>query len=414
VSSGDITLLNRSFSMQIAILDPAAGISGDMLLGALVDVGPDSQWLLSLPRRLGIAGVEVEIRSTQRCGVRATKVDFRLQPGEAQAIGGHGAHVGELIELIGRAPISAWVKERAVRAFRLIGEAEGRVHGMPAEKVHLHEVGAVDAVLDVVGSLEGFERLGVAAVYSLPVALGTGWVEASHGRLPVPAPATAILLEGWEVSSGSPVEGEATTPTGAALLRVLSRGAPPSRWRIVRSGWGAGSRDPKNYPNALRLILAEAAGEAAEVETIVTDIDDLPPEYVEPLREALLAAGALDCTVWAAQGKKGRVSLRMEVLAPVEAAERVVEVLFDNSTTAGVRRWRSLRNTLARREVTVDVAPEVSVRLKVTEGPSGPRLKAEYQDVIRAADRLKRPALDIAREAERRAYAALGDGAGKP
>lgn len=399
--------------MQIAILDPAAGISGDMLLGALVDLGADSDWLRSLPGRLGFGGVEVEVRSTERCGVRATKVDFRLEQSRNYGIGGHGAHVRELIELVSRAPVSAWVREKAALAFRLIGEAEGRVHGVPAEKVHLHEVGAVDAVLDLVGCLEGFERLQVDAVYNLPVAVGSGWVEASHGKLPVPAPATAILLEGWEVRSGSPVEGEATTPTGAALLRVLSRGAPPSRWRMLRSGWGAGSRDPKGYPNALRLILAELAAEAGEVETIVTDIDDLPPEYVEPLREALFAAGALDCAVWAAQGKKGRVSFRVEVLAPPEAAEGVVEALFANSTTAGVRRWRSIRNTLARREIAVDVAPEVSVRLKVTEGPGGPRMKAEYQDVIRAADRLKRPPLDIAREAERRGYAALGDGIGR-
>jgi uncharacterized protein (TIGR00299 family) protein len=399
--------------MQIAILDPAAGISGDMLLGALVDLGLDAGWLVSLPGRLGFGAVEVDIRSTQRCGVRATKVDFRVPQGDGHGIGSHGVHVGELIELVNRAPLSAWVRKRAVRAFRLLGEAEGRVHGMPAEKVHLHEVGAVDALLDIVGCLEGFEELKVAAVYNLPVAAGSGWVEASHGKLPVPAPATAILLEGWEVISGPPVEGEATTPTGAALLRVLSRGAPPARWRIVRSGWGAGSRDPRGYPNALRLILAVSAAEAAEVETIVTDIDDLPPEYVEPLREALLAAGALDCTVWAVQGKKGRVSLRVEVLAPLDVAEEVVEVLFQNSTTAGVRRWRSIRNTLARRELRVDLAPEVAVRLKVTEGPSGPRVKAEYQDVIRAAERLKRPALDIAREAERRAWTALGDGAGK-
>ncbi len=399
--------------MQIAILDPAAGISGDMILGALVDLAPDSDWLLSLPERLGLGGVEVDIRSAERCGVRATKVDFRVQQRDGDGIGAHGAHVAQLIDLVRSAPVSSWVREKAVRAFTLIGEAEGRVHGKPIEKVHLHEVGAVDAVLDIVGCLEGFERLEVDAVYNLPVALGTGWVEASHGKLPVPAPATAILLEGCEVSTGSPVEGEATTPTGAALLRVLSRGAPPARWRIVRSGWGAGNRDPEGYPNALRLILAESAAEAAEVETIVTDIDDLPPEYVEPLREALLAAGALECTVWATQGKKGRVSLRIEVLAPLEAAERVVDALFANSSTAGVRRWRSVRRTVARREVAVEITPEVSVRLKLTEGPSGPRLKAEYEDVIRAADRLKRPPLDIAREAERRAYAALGDGAGE-
>lgn len=397
--------------MRIAILDPAAGISGDMILGALLDVGLEAAWLASLPERLGFRNVAVEILSTRRCGVRATKVDFRIPEG-GSGLSRHGAHLGELIEIINRAPISAEVRQRAARTFRLIGEAEARVHGVSLEKVHLHEVGAADAVLDVVGVLEGFERLGADQVYNFPVALGSGWIEAEHGKLPVPAPATAILLEGCEVLSGSPVEGEAATPTGAALLRVLSSGPPPVRWRVVRSGWGAGSRDPGNYPNALRLILAEAAREAGEVEIIATDIDDLSPEYVEPLREALLAAGALDCTVWAAQGKKGRVSLRVEVLAPPDAADGVVEELFSNSTTAGVRRWRGVRNTLSRREVTVELAPEVSVRLKVLEGPKGPRLKAEYQDVIRAADRLRRPALEIAREAERLGYAGLGDGAG--
>src|SRR5438067_1670901 len=145
----------------------------------------------------------------------------------------HGRHVGELVRLVEQAPVSQWVRERAVRAFRLIGEAEGRVHSLPPEDVHLHEVGAVDAVLDIVGAIEGFERLGVEAVYNLPVAVGTGWVEAAHGTLPVPAPATAILLEGLELASGGPVEGEATTPTGAALLRVLSLGAGPQRCSVT-------------------------------------------------------------------------------------------------------------------------------------------------------------------------------------
>src|SRR5207302_6752205 len=209
--------------MRIAILDPAAGISGDMTLGALLSLGVPSAWLEGLPNRLGLAGVGVAVRDVVRCGVGCKQVEFMIpeQP--------HGRHLGELLRLVERAPVSEWVRERAVRAFRLLGEAEGRVHGVAPESVHLHEVGAVDAVLDIVGSIEGFERLGVDAVYSWPPALGSGWVEAAHGRLPVPAPATALLLEGWEVASGGPVEGECTTPTGAALLRVLSAGAPPAR-----------------------------------------------------------------------------------------------------------------------------------------------------------------------------------------
>src|SRR6266513_3714201 len=173
--------------------------------------------------------VRVTVREVKRSGVACMQVEFAIpeQP--------HGRTVGELVRLVERAPLSDWVKERAARAFRLIGEAEGRVHGVAPDKVHLHEVGAVDAVLDIVGGIEGFAQLGVEAVYNFPVAVGSGWVKAAHGRLPVPAPATAILLEGVELAGDpGPVEGEATTPTGAALVRVLSSGAPPARWRMVR------------------------------------------------------------------------------------------------------------------------------------------------------------------------------------
>src|SRR5881296_4194363 len=295
--------------MRIAILDPAAGISGDMTLGALLALGVPQVWLEGLPGRLGLAGVGVTVRNAVRGGVACKQVEFGIpeQP--------HGRHVGELVRLVERAPVSDWVKERAVRAFRLVGEAEGRVHGVAPDKVHLHEVGAVDAVLDIVGAIEGFERLGIEAVHNFPVAVGQGWVEAAHGRLPVPAPATAILLEGLEIASAGPVEGEATTPTGAALLRVLSAGAPPDRWRMVGSGWGAGQRDPKHYPNALRILLAEVASEAGRVVLLATDVDDMSPEYVEPLRQAVVNAGALDVQTWPVQMKKGRSGFRVEVMA---------------------------------------------------------------------------------------------------
>src|SRR3989454_1699772 len=199
--------------MRIAILDPAAGISGDMTLGALLSLGVPVSWLKELPARLGVGDVGVTVRDVRRAGITCRQVEFDIprQP--------HGRHVGELVRLVERAPISDWVKERAVRAFRLVGEAEGRVHNVAPEKVHLHEVGAVDAVLDIVGAIEGFERLGVDAVYHFPVAVGQGWVEAAHGRLPVPAPATAILPEGLELTSGGggggPAAGEPRTPRGA-------------------------------------------------------------------------------------------------------------------------------------------------------------------------------------------------------
>ncbi len=393
--------------MRIAILDPAAGIAGDMTLGALLSLGLPSAWLEELPARLGLEGVTVAVRPATRSGVACTQVEFTIpeQP--------HGRHVGELIRLVERAPLAERVKERAVRAFRLIGEAEGRVHGVAPERVHLHEVGAVDAVLDIVGAIEGFERLGVAAVYNWPVAVGRGWVETAHGRLPVPAPATAILLEGVEIAAAGPVEGEATTPTGAALLRVLSAGAPPARWRLTRTGWGAGQRNPAGYPNALRILLADAAGAAEHgaVAVLACDLDDLSPEYVEPLRQALAEAGALDVQTWPVQMKKGRPGFRVEAIVPEGAVAAATAAFFHHSTTAGVRLWRAERATLARREITVQLAPGVAVRVKVLEpaAPDGTRVKPEYDDVIAAARALGKPPLDVARVAQRDAEALIAN-----
>jgi len=387
--------------MRIAILDPAAGISGDMTLAALLSLGLPVEWLEELPGRLGVGDVRVTVRDVRRAGIICKQVEFAIpaQP--------HGRHVGELLRLVEKAPTSDWVKERAMRAFRLLGEAEGRVHGVAAEKVHLHEVGAVDAVLDIVGAIEGFERLGVEAVHHLPVAVGRGWVEAAHGRLPVPAPATAILLEGFEIvgAGDGPVDGEATTPTGATLLRVLSAGAPPERWRMVGSGWGAGQRDPKDYPNALRIMVAEAAAEAGRVVLLATDVDDMSPEYVEPLRQALVAAGALDVQTWPVQMKKGRQGFRVEVMAPEALAEAVTAELFRHSTTAGVRRWLAERATLPRHQLTVRL-DGVAVRVKVLDGGSK-RVKPEYDDVLAAAKALGRPPIDVARAVERDAEALI-------
>ena len=386
--------------MRIAILDPAAGISGDMTLGALLSLGLPVSWLEELSKRLGLGDVTVTVRDVRRSGITCKQVEFEIpeQP--------HGRHVGELVRLVERAPVSDWVKERAVRAFRLVGEAEGRVHGVAPEKVHLHEVGAVDAVLDIVGGIEGFERLGAQAIYHFPVAVGQGWVEAAHGRLPVPAPATAILLEGLEIAGGAgPVEGEATTPTGAALVRVLSAGAPPDRWRMVGSGWGAGRRDPKHYPNALRILIAEVATEAGRVVVLATDVDDMSPEYVEPLRQALVQAGALDVQTWPVQMKKGRQGFRVEVMAPEALAEAVTAELFRHSTTAGVRRWVAERATLPRHQLTVRL-DGVAVRVKVLDGGQ-PRVKPEYDDVLAAAQALGRPPLEVARAVERDAEALI-------
>jgi pyridinium-3,5-bisthiocarboxylic acid mononucleotide nickel chelatase len=408
---------------RFAILDPAAGMSGDMLLGALLAAGAPAEWLRGLPARLGAPEVSIETGAVDRCGVRATKVDVVLPGGvreppaepihhhshdhhghDEQHHGSH-RHIGDLIAAVEHAPLSAWVRERAVRAFRLLGEAEGRVHGVPAEQVALHEVGALDALIDIVGGIEGFERLGITRIYNRPVGVGDGWVRAAHGVIPVPAPATAILLEGIEVGPNGPVTGEAVTPTGAVLLRVLSEGPPPARWRPVLAGaWGAGGRNPASYPNALRLILAEPAAEATDVVLLSTDLDDLSPEYLDPLREGLVAAGALDVQVWSTQMKKGRTGFRVEAVVAAADADRVSEAFFRNSTTAGVRRQPAVRVTLARREVQVEAADGTQVRVKVLDAPDGPRMKPEYDDVAAVARRTGRPAHEVARDLRDRAF----------
>jgi len=394
---------------KFAILDPAAGISGDMLLAALIDAGAPCDWLVGLPARIGLPDVSVTIEPTVRCGIRALSVKVHAADGSVEGPGephvhdatsqqGPHRHVASLVAQIERAQLSDRTRELAVRALRLLAEAEGRVHGVPPERVALHEVGASDALVDIVGGIEGFERLGIEEVYVLPVALGSGWVTAAHGQLPVPAPATAILLEGLEVVSGGPVTGEATTPTGAALLRVLSRGAPPARWRPLQSAWGAGTRNPPEYPNALRLVVAETVPEAGSVVLLATDVDDLSPEYLEPLREALSAAGALDVQIWSTQMKKGRIGFRIEAVAPVDRTDAVSEAFCRHSTTTGLRRMTAERVTLPRREWTLATAGGASVRVKTVETPDGRRAKAEYDDVIAEARRTGRPAHDLARE----------------
>lgn len=418
---------------KFAIIDPAAGISGDMLLGALVDAGAGEAWITGLPARLGLPDVTVEVSRADRSGILATKVTIRSPDGSVEEPADvhlepnphvhshvhphhHGPHrhIAELIGAVERANISDRTRTLAISAFQLLAEAEGRIHGQAPDEVALHEVGAHDALVDIVGGIEGFERLGIDEIYSRPVALGSGWVRAAHGILPVPAPATGLLVEGLEISSGGPVVGEATTPTGAVLLRVLSRGAPPLRWRADTSGWGAGSRNPPTYPNALRLILASGAVEAATVVVLATDLDDLSPEYLEPLREALTTAGALDVQMWTTHMKKGRIGFRMEVVAPPEHADRVAETIFRHSTTAGLRRITAERVTLPRREWSIETAAGNTVRIKTVDAPGGRRDKPEYDDVVAEARRTGRPAHTIARELHEQAGRQARASAGGP
>ncbi|HEY5545821.1 MAG TPA: nickel pincer cofactor biosynthesis protein LarC [Gemmatimonadaceae bacterium] len=363
--------------MTIAILDPFSGISGDMTLGALVGVGLEPGWLRALPTRLGLEGIGVRVDSAMRGGVACTKVDFDIPPQP------HGRHLKQIRELVNRAEAPASVREKADLAFTAIAEVEAEVHGTTIDRVHLHEVGAVDAILDVMGSIWGLSELGVSRVYCGVITMGDGSVNTEHGVLPVPAPATLRLLEGQAVRPGPEGSGELVTPTGAALVRVLSEGPPPAHVP-VRSGYGAGTKDFSNRPNALRIVLADAMESTIDAETLVwlaTDLDDMSAEHVANASERLRELGALDVTATAVQMKKGRMGVRLEVLARPALARRLEDELFATTTTLGVRRTSVERRALRREQRTVEVLGH-AVRVKVATLPGGgQRGKPEYEDV---------------------------------
>ena len=387
--------------MRAAILDPFSGIAGDMTLGALVHVGLDPDWLRALPATLGLADVRVDIREVIRGEIVCQKVDFEIPPQP------HGRHISEIRELVNRSGAPALVRERADATFTAIATAEGEIHGMPPEDVHLHEVGAVDAILDVVGVIWGLDQIGVEQVYCGPIALGDGTVKAAHGLLPVPAPATLKLLEGHPVRPGPEGSGELVTPTGAALVRTLSSGPPPLEYVPVRSGFGAGTKDFRGRANALRIILADVGDRSTRESLVelVCDIDDMSAEYLAAAMERVRDAGALDVSVFAATMKHGRQGVRVEVLCRQPDVQRLEDLLLVETMTIGVRRRAVERRALDRGVMQITVLGHV-IRAKVVTLPNGSRrAKPEFADVERVALATKRPLQDISRlataEAER-------------
>jgi uncharacterized protein (TIGR00299 family) protein len=305
--------------------------------------------------------------------------------------------------MVAAAGVPDAVRERADAAFTSIAEAEGEIHGVGPEKVHLHEVGAVDAILDVVGSVWGLTLLGVDRVYCGPIVVGDGTVKAAHGILPVPAPATLKLLEGHVIRPGPDGAGELVTPTGAALVRALSSGPAPASYTPLRSGYGAGTKEFANRANALRITLAEPALlDGVVVETLVqlaTDVDDMDGEAVSALSDVLRDEGALDVVLLSTLMKKGRPGTRIEVLCEQSSADRLERALFLHSSSIGIRRSTIERHALPREEWTVLVQGEAVRMKRVTLPSGGTRVKPEFDDVRRLATRLGRSLRDVSAEA---------------
>lgn len=369
--------------MTICYLDAFSGISGDMTVGALLDAGASSEALFDALRSLH-TGARFEVEKTSRQGVTASK--FRVIATGATGVHRHLSHI---LDLIGRASIPHRARQNASAVFRRLGEAEAQVHGVPIEKVHFHEVGAVDSIADIVGACVGLELLGVDQVYASAINVGSGTVKTEHGILPVPAPATAALLLGKPVYARGPAV-ELATPTGAALCATLAAGfGPLPSMRISSIGYGAGDLDFKEQANVLRVIVGERAGapEATLVSVIEANIDDSSPQVLGYALERLIDAGALDASLSPLQMKKNRPGSLLRVIARPEDQERLAQIIFAETSTLGVRIHPAERRVEERRVVEVET-PFGKVRIKVSgHGAFAP----EYEDCRAIAARTGTP-----------------------
>jgi pyridinium-3,5-bisthiocarboxylic acid mononucleotide nickel chelatase len=365
---------------MIAYLDLPAGLSGDMFLGCLVDAG----WPVDALREtldalaLPVGAWDVRAEDVRRGPLRATLVQVEV------AETAQHRHLSDIRELIERAALPPSVQAHAIDTFTRLAEAEAKVHGEPVEHVHFHEVGALDAIIDIVGAAAGLHSLGIEQLYASGAPLGSGWVESAHGRIPVPAPATLELLAAAKAPTRpSPGPGELLTPTGAALLVQYARFEQPEM-RLLRIGVGAGQRDPA-WPNVARLLLGEplAAGPMVEIST---NIDDMNPELYGAVTQRLFAAGARDVWLTPVQMKKGRPGVVLSVIAPASLEATLADLLLRETTTLGVRVHAVRRHEASREQRTVDTTyGPVQVKLKRIDGAIWGAM-AEYDDCLRVAE----------------------------
>ncbi|HEV2860122.1 MAG TPA: nickel pincer cofactor biosynthesis protein LarC [Pyrinomonadaceae bacterium] len=391
--------------MRTLYFDCFAGISGDMTLGALVAAGADPRELNERLKGLGVEGWELTFEKVDRSGIGATRAVVRTEEQH------HHRHLADIERIIDNSRLADGVKERARKIFARLAEAEARVHDVPVERIHFHEVGALDAIVDVVGACVCFELLGVERFLCSPLHVGSGTVEMAHGRFPVPPPAVAELLKDAPVYS-TDITGELVTPTGAAIVSTVCEGfGPLPAMRLESTGYGAGGRDYKNFPNVLRVLVGRTEGAARDEKLLIveTNVDDATPQALGHLMEKALAAGALDCYFTPVQMKKNRPGVLVSILCRPAQREGVLELLFTETTTIGARSYEVERRALERESVEVETEyGAISVKVSRLRG-GVTTCTPEYEECREAAARAG-VALRAVEEAARAAFRQQGGG----
>src|SRR3989442_84159 len=380
--------------MRIAYFDCPGGAAGDMIMASLVDAGVELAALRAELGKLPLEGWALTAREVRKGAFRATKVDVEVDR-EAHR---HHRSLRDILEILERSPLGASVKERASRIFTGLADAEARVHGMERETVRFHDVGAVDAIIDVTGGVIALDLARVEAVHVSALPIGGGLIDGPHGRIPIPGPGTAELLRGFPVVDTG-VRAELVTPTGAAILTTLaaSAGRMPSL-TVDAVGYGAGTVDLPDTPNVLRCFLGETTASAAGDETVLeveTTIDDMSPQLYEPLIERLFEAGALDVYLQPVIMKRGRPGIVVTVLCAPERAGDLSRALFEESTTIGVR-WSERRRARLQREMIVLTTAYGAIPFKVSRlhGPIV-TVTPEFADVARIAREKSLPVREV-------------------
>ena len=365
--------------MKIAYFDAFSGISGDMVIGALLDLGVSLDLLKAAFAKLPLDGYTLHQSERVQSGIRAVKFDVEVTTKQ------HERSFHSIAEMLNASTLSMVVKTTTLKIFTRLAEAEAHVHNTAVEDVHFHEVGAVDSILDIVGAAVGFEALGIQAQYTSPLPMGSGFVSSRHGTLPVPGPATAELVKGLSVRFEDG-QSELVTPTGAAILAALAQPQPPA-FSITQVGYGAGERTLPDRPNVLRVCLGHPIPEVQHEQLLVleTNIDDLNPEWYEHVMEQLFAAGARDVFLSPIQMKKNRPGIFLWVLCAPKDQGQLSDIIFNETSTLGVRVYPVDRLALRReqKEVQTEYGP---VRVKIAYQPNGQvNLAPEYDDCKRLA-----------------------------